>query len=95
MIQVAGPTTISIKKAKPSVDKEVYDNADGNAAAGWVEAADHTINETFQFRLTATIPADAESEQPGLQALRSMAQMSLILLIQQMPMPVIPERAGH
>ena len=60
MIQVAGPTTISIKKAKPSVDKEVYDNADGNAAAGWVEAADHTINETFQFRLTATIPADAD-----------------------------------
>ena len=60
IIQVAGPTTISIKKAKPTVDKEVFDNADGSAAAGWGEAADHAINEPFQFKLTATIPEDAD-----------------------------------
>ena len=49
---------IAIKKTQPTVDKEVYDDADGSAEAGWGEAADHAINESFQFKLTATIPAD-------------------------------------
>lgn len=52
IVQVAGSASINIKNAKPTVDKQVYDNN------GWFESADHAINESFQFKLTATIPAD-------------------------------------
>ena len=62
-VAAAGKTTeIAVKKQTPSVDKQVQDEAadkDLNADAdGWGESADHAINETFQFKLTATIPAD-------------------------------------
>lgn len=60
IVQVAGTTTIAIKNAKPTVDKQVYDNADGSTVAAWGETADHALNESFQFKLVATIPADAD-----------------------------------
>ena len=49
------------KKAAPKVDKEVLDetgDAEEGASDGWGETADHAINESFQFRLTATLTAD-------------------------------------
>ena len=63
MIQVVDKATeFTPKKEVPSVDKEVKDEADdaeAGSADGWGETADHEIGETFQFKLTATIPADA------------------------------------
>lgn len=62
IVQVAGTATIAIKNAKPTVDKQVWDeeaDAETGANDGWGESADHAINESFQFKLTATIPADA------------------------------------
>lgn len=63
MVKVVGDDiTITPKSAKPTVDKQVYDNDDGAASGdnnGWGETADHAINETFQFKLTATLPDDA------------------------------------
>lgn len=48
---------ITPKAEKPSVKKEVYDNQDGTNKAGFSSSADHAINEPFQFKLTATLPA--------------------------------------
>ena len=49
---------VTPKVEKPSVKKEVYDNQDGTSnKAGFGSSADHAINEEFQFRLTATLPA--------------------------------------
>lgn len=57
IIQVAGDNVeVGIKNAKPGVDKTVAD--DEGASTTWGESADHDINETFQFKLTATIPKD-------------------------------------
>ncbi len=63
IVQVLGNVTINAKSAKPSVDKQVKDevgDAETGATDGWGETADHAINETFQFRLIATIPADTD-----------------------------------
>ena len=49
---------ITHKVVKPYVEKEVYDNQDGTSNnAGFGSSADHAINEPFQFKLTATLPA--------------------------------------
>ena len=49
---------IKPKAEKPSVKKEVFDNPDGTSnEAGFGSSADHAINEPFQFKLTATLPA--------------------------------------
>ena len=49
---------VTPKVEKPSVKKEVYDNQDGTSNnAGFGSSADHAINEPFQFKLTATLPA--------------------------------------
>lgn len=56
---VGADTTITPKSDKPTVDKQVYDNDDGSTTGdnnGWGETADHAINESFQFKLTANIP---------------------------------------
>lgn len=64
IVQVADNATVAIKNAKPTVDKQIADNNDGEVETGdnngWGETADHAINEPFQFKLTATIPADAD-----------------------------------
>ena len=65
MLQVVDKnTTFTPKKSTPSVTKEVKDEAaDKDTAStdseGWGKTADHAIGETFQFKLTANIPADA------------------------------------
>ena len=54
---------ITPKVVKPTVKKEVYDNDDGSSSGdnnGWGSSADHAINEEFQFKLTATLPASPD-----------------------------------
>ena len=54
---------ITPKVEKPSVKKEVYDNPDGTSNnAGFGSSADHAINEPFQFKLTATLPASNDND---------------------------------
>lgn len=50
---------ITPKAEKPTVEKKVYDNDinDISSAGGWGSSADHAINEKFQFRLIAKLPA--------------------------------------
>lgn len=51
---------ITPKVVKPTVEKKVYDNDDGSSSGdnnGWGSSADHAINEEFQFRLIAKLPA--------------------------------------
>ena len=53
---------INAKSTVPSVDKQVQDeetDAEAGATDGWGETADHAINESFKFKLTATLEADA------------------------------------
>ena len=61
LVKVVGAVIIKPKSAKPSVDKQVWDengDAEDDATDGWGESADHAINESFQFKLIATIPDD-------------------------------------
>ena len=56
--------TPTVKAAQPTVTKTVYDNDDGtqkgssDTNAEFGKSADHAINESFQFKLTAEIPAN-------------------------------------
>ena len=62
ILSVAGNVSAKPKSAKPTVDKQVQDevgDAESDAVDGWGETADHAINESFQFKLIATLPADA------------------------------------
>ena len=58
--QVPYVVPINCKVVKPTVEKEVYDNQDGANEAGFGSSADHAINEEFQFKLTATLPANPD-----------------------------------
>ena len=60
--------TVQPKSVFPSVDKQVSDNdsddktaaenaTNKNPGSDWFETADHAINESFQFKLTAILPA--------------------------------------
>jgi len=65
MLQLVGDVSVTEKADAPSVDKEVKDEAaDKDTAShntdGWGETADHAINEPFQFKLSATIPAEVD-----------------------------------
>lgn len=63
ILKLVGNIELSPKSAKPTVDKQVWDeNADAEAGAtdGWGESADHAINESFQFKLIANLPADTD-----------------------------------
>ena len=54
---------IAVKSAAPTVDKQFHDeidDAEAGAVDGWGESADHAINESFQMKLIATIPADED-----------------------------------
>ena len=56
--------TPTVKAAQPTVTKDVYDNDDGSQQSNsdtnnaFGKSADHAINESFQFKLTAEIPAN-------------------------------------
>lgn len=51
---------VNHKVVKPYVEKEVYDNQDGTSTGVFGSSADHAINEEFQFKLTATLPASPD-----------------------------------
>lgn len=59
IVYVCNDLTVAPKSVYPTVDKEVQDevaDAEAGATDGWGESADHAINETFSFRLTADLP---------------------------------------
>ncbi|WP_163227263.1 SpaH/EbpB family LPXTG-anchored major pilin [Bifidobacterium choloepi] len=58
ILQVVGNVEVTPKSTLPTVDKDVEDT-DGSYA----DVADHTIGESFNFKLTATLPADKDGEQ--------------------------------
>lgn len=63
ILKVVGNIELSPKSAKPTVDKQVWDeidDAEAGATDGWGESADHAINESFQFKLIANLPADTD-----------------------------------
>lgn len=63
-MQVVGDVTVDPKSKTPTVKKEVQDetgdkDTESQDQEGWGNTADHAIGESFNFRLTATIPGDA------------------------------------
>lgn len=64
LVNVVGENVeLTPKSAKPSVDKFVQDEAadrdiHSTDSNGWGKTADHAINESFKFKLTATLPLD-------------------------------------
>lgn len=63
IVQVVGPVSLAPKSAFPTVDKLVHDeeaDAEENSNAGWGKTADHSIGETFQFKLIGTLPTDVD-----------------------------------
>ena len=63
IIEVVENSTVNPKNSIPSVDKQVHDeeaDAEEGHTAGWGETADHAINESFQFKLIATLTADTD-----------------------------------
>ena len=64
LVNVVGENVVlTPKSAKPSVDKFVQDEAadkdiHSTDSDGWGKTADHAINESFKFKLTATLPQD-------------------------------------
>lgn len=62
MLKLVQDTEVTPKSGTPTVDKQVHDepaDAEAGASDGWGETADHAINESFQFKLIAKIPNDA------------------------------------
>ena len=68
IVKVVGQNVeIERKAVKPTVDKQVQDETNDNTITdttsdptlsdGWGETADHAINESFKFKLIATLPA--------------------------------------
>lgn len=63
IIRVVGTVEVETKTVLPTVGKQVQDeagDADPTTDNEWGEAADHEINESFQFRLFANIPDDKD-----------------------------------
>lgn len=65
IVKVVNSVTVTPKSVFPTVDKQVQDEAadkDVNSTDnnGWGETADHDINETFQFKLIATLPSSSQ-----------------------------------
>lgn len=59
---IGADVTVTPKSTQPTVDKKIQDetgDAEAGATNGWGNTADHDINESFQFKLDATIPAEA------------------------------------
>ena len=65
ILEVVEDSVVSPKSVKPTVDKQVWDetaDAETGHSDGWGETADHAINESFRFKLIATLPADENFE---------------------------------
>lgn len=57
ILKVTSPTNkVEVKSSVPSVEKKVEDKADTTSATGsYGDSADHDINDTFHYTLTATL----------------------------------------
>lgn len=63
ILKLVDNVTVTPKSAIPTVKKEVLDetaDADSGSSDGWGATADHAINESFQFKLTATLAPDTD-----------------------------------
>ena len=63
IVLVVEDVTIARKAAKPGIDKQVWDEEtddDKEPDENWGETADHELNETFQFKLIATLTGDED-----------------------------------
>lgn len=63
IVLVVEDVTIARKAAKPGIDKQVWDEEtddDKELDENWGETADHELNETFQFKLIATLTGDKD-----------------------------------
>ena len=63
ILELVQDTEVTPKSGTSIVDKQVHDepaDAEAGASDGWGETADHAINESFQFKLIAKIPDDAD-----------------------------------
>ena len=63
IVLVVKDVEISRKAAKPGIDKQVWDEAtddDKETDENWGETADHELNESFQFKLIATLTGDED-----------------------------------
>ena len=61
ILKVVEDVNVTPKAVYPTVDKQVLDEVDDaeeGAVNGWGETADHELNETFQFKLIANLPAN-------------------------------------
>lgn len=59
---IGADVTVAPKSTQPTVDKKIQDepaDAEFGATEGWGNTADHDINESFQFKLDANIPGEA------------------------------------
>lgn len=59
---IGADVRVEPKSTQPTVDKKIQDepdDAEAGATEGWGNTADHDINESFQFKLDANIPAEA------------------------------------
>lgn len=63
IVVVVEDVQIARKAAKPTIDKQVWDedgDDDKEPDENWGETADHELNETFQFKLIATLTGDED-----------------------------------
>lgn len=64
MMEVVKDVTVKMKVTQPTVSKKVQDETADAAtdadANGWGSSADHAIGESFDFKVTATLPADPD-----------------------------------
>lgn len=63
ILKLVDNVSVTPKSAIPTVKKEVQDeiaDAESGNNEGWGATADHAINESFQFKLTATLAADTD-----------------------------------
>lgn len=63
ILKLVNNVAVDPKSAVPTVKKEVQDeiaDAESGNNEGWGATADHAINESFQFKLTATLAVDTD-----------------------------------
>lgn len=63
ILKVIKDLTVKSKSVLPTVDKQVWDEAtddDKETDDNWGETADHEINEIFEFKLIANLPAEPD-----------------------------------
>jgi len=61
IVQVVGDTEADIKSGVPTVEKKVKDTNDSTGATSdWQDSADADINDTVEYQITGTMPANID-----------------------------------